>query len=334
MAQPTTQNSHRRVVVEPLKNRRNGFFYDRGKSNSVPEERGHGDEKIGEKLLRFIGVRLQKCEISVQAFLPSHLHSPRDAAKDCRPFVAREVVTRPAAQQIDDLAQVRFGFLLVEAANRLLAVNHVPDLTREARDRRDEIHDSGPDRSLRHRRIFGLVRVLHEDDAAGRLDRPHAERTVRARAAQHDRDGVASRRGDRVEERVDGRSPASRLRKGPRRQDLALDDELAVRRNHVNAVRLQCRRALNCLHGHRRARRKNLGERARLIGREMHDDDIGETEIVVDVRKNRLQSGNAARRSSDGAYGCERKIGGVWRGQRRLPGSHNKDTRLAYGQRM
>ena len=201
--------------------------------------------------------------------------------------------------------------------HRLLAAHDVRDLRHEARKGRHEIDDAGRDRGLRHHHIVGLVGFLHEDDAAGLLDGAHAKRPVGAGAAQHHGGAVASRGGDGPEEHVDRRTPPTRLAERPSRQIVTLDHELAVGRDDVDAVRLQLRRALDGMHRHARARRQYLRERARLIRREMHDDDIGEAEVVGDLGKEGLQRRDAAGGRPHGAYRREGKVVGVQIGQGR-----------------
>src|SRR5262249_32921252 len=77
--------------------------------------------------------------------------------------------------------------------------------------RQYEISNSHRDRAARHRGIFSLVRILHQDDTARLLHRPQTDGAVGASSAQDDGKSVAEPLGERAEEHVDWRSLATRL---------------------------------------------------------------------------------------------------------------------------
>jgi hypothetical protein len=68
---------------------------------------------------------------------------------------------------------------------------------------KDEIGQSGRDRAARHRPIFGLVRVLDQNDAAGLLDRLDADGPVGTGAGKNDGEIVASLRRERAKKEID-----------------------------------------------------------------------------------------------------------------------------------
>ena len=139
--------------------------------------------------------------------------------------------------------------------------------------RHDEVGDAGGDGAARHRGIFGLVRVLYEDDAARLLDGAHADGAVRAGAAQDDREAVAEPFRERAEEQVDRGALTARLVEFQRR-NLVIDDlQPAVRRNDVDVVGAQLFACSDLHHGHARARGNDIRQLAAVFRIEMNDDD-------------------------------------------------------------
>src|SRR5215467_7549942 len=80
----------------------------------------------------------------------------------------------------------------------------------------NEIGDFGRNGSPGHRRIFGFVRILDDDDAAGFLDRLDADRPIRARTRQDYREAVAMLFRERAEEEIDRRTVTARGIEGDR----------------------------------------------------------------------------------------------------------------------
>ena len=93
--------------------------------------------------------------------------------------------------------------------------------------RQDEIGDARRDRAARHRAVFGLFRVLHQDDPARLLHRLDADRAVRPGAGEDDGEIVAALRGERAEEQVDRRALPARLVEFGQRQMLVGDQQAA-----------------------------------------------------------------------------------------------------------
>ena len=88
------------------------------------------------------------------------------------------------------------------------------------------------------RRVFGLVRILHQNDAAGLLDGAHPDGAVRAGAGQDDRETVAVLRGQRAEEQIDRRALAARLVEPAVEISWSEMLQAAIGRNDVDVVRL------------------------------------------------------------------------------------------------
>src|SRR4051812_38870178 len=161
---------------------------------------------------------------------------------------------------------------------------------------------AGSSRGVLWHRGKGSFRwLLDENDAARFLDGTYAESPVRARAGQHNGDPVAPRGSDGAKDHVDRRPLAARLRKRPRGDGIAVDHQLAIRRNDVNAIGLEGRTVGDLQHRHASAGSQDLVQGARMVGREVQDDDISETKISRKEAKERLQRSNATRRSTDRA---------------------------------
>jgi hypothetical protein len=98
-----------------------------------------------------------------------------------------------ARAQVHQRAAQRFLVEMADVRDRhvLFDVDQFGQAFGEVARRQDEIGDAGRDGASRHRGVFGLVGILHQDDAAGFLDRAHADRAVRTGAAQDDGETVA-----------------------------------------------------------------------------------------------------------------------------------------------
>src|SRR5262249_60769709 len=105
--------------------------------------------------------------------------------------------------------------ILVEIADvgnhAFLDADEINQSLGEIAHRKHEIGDAGCYRTARHRGVFGLVRVLHQDDATGFLHSADADRAVRCCAAQDYGKAIADPFGDRAEEEVYWRALAARL---------------------------------------------------------------------------------------------------------------------------
>ena len=178
-------------------------------------------------------------------------------------------------------------------------------------------HDVGDfrrDDGARHRFVRRFLRVLHEHDAAGVLHCARAERAVGAAARQDHREAVAVLLRQRAKEHVDGRAPLAQVPERRRRDRILRDLELAVRRDHVDAVRLQVE-PLMILYlddAHGGAAAEDPGELALVVGREMHDHDVSQAEIVGERAEQLPQRIDAASRRADphhaDAWRCARLV--------------------------
>ena len=165
--------------------------------------------------------------------------------------------------------------------------------------RQDEVGEARRDGAARHRAVFGLLRVLHQDDAAGLLDRPDPDRAVRSRAAEDDGEVVAPLRGERTEKQVDRRPPPARLVEFGERQVLVGDEQLTVGRDDIDMARLEAGAAGHLGDRHFGARREDRRQFALMLRVEMDDDDEGGVHLVGQALEERLQRMHAAGRGAD-----------------------------------
>ncbi len=140
-----------------------------GERHGVAEERSHRNQQVGEQLLRFLRVLSEIPDVSGEAVLPGHLHPPADPPAHRRALVAGEVVPGAGAEKGDDPGDLLLGLFLGGRHQRPLAVQHFGDPLGQHRDGLDEIGHPGGDGAARHHRELGLLRVLHQDHAAGFL---------------------------------------------------------------------------------------------------------------------------------------------------------------------
>ena len=166
-------------------------------------------------------------------------------------------------------------------------------------DRQDEVGEAGRNGAARHRAVFGLFRVLHQNDAAGLLHCLDADRAVRSGAGEDDGEIVAPLRRERAEEQIDRRPVPTRFVEFGDRQMLVGDQKLPVGRNDVDMPRLEADAAGDLGDRHPGARREDARQFALVRWIEVDDDDESGLYVVGQVFKEGLQGANAAGRGAD-----------------------------------
>ena len=100
------------------------------------------------------------------------LHAPSQPPQDGWALVFGEVVARSRPQIGENGAKhIFFGVESLAFLNLLLDRDESGNPLRKAAKGKDIVDASGSDGASRHGRIFGLVRVLNEDQPARLLDR-------------------------------------------------------------------------------------------------------------------------------------------------------------------
>ena len=268
---------------------------------AVAEERRHRNEQVAQQRLGLSGIVAQHLLIFLKAGALRHLHAARDPPQHRRAFVFGKVVPGAHAQMRKNVAQQ----VLVEIADfdnrwNRFALNEFKQLFRQIAHRHDEIGHTGGDGAARHRVIFGFVGILHQDDAAGLLNRARSESAVRSGATENDGKAVAELVGQRAQEQVDRRPLAARLVESKGR-NLVIDHlQPAIRRNDVNVVGLQALTARHLNDRHARFGRQNARQFAAMLRVEMHHYDESRTRVLRKGGKKALQCRHAARGSADG----------------------------------
>lgn len=118
---------------------------------------------------------------------------------------------------------------------------------------------------------------MDKDDAAGFLDGLDAQRPVGPSSRKNDCKAVAVLPGQRPKEKVDRRTPATRLIEWQRRDVVVGDAQPTVRRYHINIIAFEPRRVLDLGHPHRRAAREDVGEFASRFRIQVQDNNEGRT---------------------------------------------------------
>ena len=262
----------------------------------ISEECRHRNQQITEQRLHLLHIVAEEREIVRQLFSSRHLSAARDPSQHRRFLVLREVVTGAAADVGENAAHV-FFIRVAQLLERDMFL--VPRKLDNARgyfaEGQDEVGEPRGDRAARHRSVFGLVRVLHEDDAACFLDGLEAARAIRAGAREDDGEAIAVLLGERTKEKVDRRSLPSRIVELVGRDLVIGDSQVPIRRNDVDVIGLQRSRFMNLRNGHTGPRRKNSRQLAVALGRQMHNYHKGNARTVRQSFEERLQRLDAAR---------------------------------------
>jgi hypothetical protein len=131
-------------------------------------------------------------------------------------------------------------------------------------------------------------------------DHGDADAAVGAGAGQHYGHRVlAVGLGQGVEEVVDGGALAAQLL-DLRQAQVAVDGgEIAAGRDHIDVVRLHRQVFGDLLHRHRYQGLEQVREHARVLRRQMHDDDIGEAAVIAGAGEELLQGVETAGGGAD-----------------------------------
>ena len=147
----------------------------------------HRYEKIREQALHLFGLGFEALEVFLKALHLADLHPPGEPPVDGRALITQEVVAGARAQVAKDALQ----HLLVAGRqmfgwNVLLCFDDFHKLMRELANGKHHVGQPRCNSAPRHGWIFGLIRILHQDEPARLLDGLRAKRSVRASARQHD----------------------------------------------------------------------------------------------------------------------------------------------------
>jgi hypothetical protein len=152
-----------------------------------------------------LGIDLQVAEVFVDRRDLMDVHAPLDAPPARAGLVDGEVVPRSVAERDEDAPERRrvTGEPLRVSAGH--AGQERTDLLHHRARRQDEVHDTRPDRALRHSGVRGALCLLRHRHPGVSLDRLQPERPVGPRPRQDHADrtlALVVRQG--AEEIVDG----------------------------------------------------------------------------------------------------------------------------------
>lgn len=243
----------------------------------------------------------------------AQLHPAREAPQDGGTLVTTEVVIGAHAHEVEDALQQQL-FVLPDrrltcrrrhqGGESLLLPVQVAQARGDLAHRQDQVRGLGLDDGPWHALVRGLMRVLHQHQSPRFLDRFRPHGAVGAAAGKHDGKAVAMAFRQRAKEDIDGRAAPVRLMKGCGADARLTDLELVVGRDHVDMIGLELEPPVADLgDGHLRAPANDRGELAVVVGREMHDHDIGKPEIGRDRVEELAQRFDATRRGADSDYG-------------------------------
>src|SRR5208337_4665043 len=242
----------------------------------VAKERRHRYEEIREQAFHFFGFGFEALEVLLKPFHLADLHPPREPPVDGRALIAREIVAGARAQVAEDALQhLLVAWRQMSGWNVFFCFDDFHELTRKLANGKHHVGQPRCNSAPRHRWVFGLIRILHQDEAARLLDGLRAKRSVRASARQHHREPVAMLIRERPEELIDGRASSSRFVEREGRNLMVRNEKPPVRRNDKNLVRLKRSLLVHLLHRHLRFSCKYFCKLA-VVGRlKVNDHHIG-----------------------------------------------------------
>ena len=195
---PNANDAGRVLALEQARNNDLGKRIERG---SIPEKGCHRYEKVAEKSLNLGRIFAEELQILLKPLDLLHLHTARKPPQDGWALVFGKVVAR-SRPQIRKCRAKQF-FIAIAGLNSIimLVLHDGRKPLRELAQWQNVIRASSCHGGARHGRVFGLFRVLNEDQPASLLDRLHAHRAIRAGACQdHGKpvDKLARKRPEKV----------------------------------------------------------------------------------------------------------------------------------------
>ena len=239
----------------PGQQRRDGLVFQVFPRLRVAEEARHADQELLEQQFQLLGILLQEPDIAGNPVDLVDAHAPLDPAVDGGLLVQGKVVARLRPQQDDDLFQGALGFVFQGKSgpgDEGHVVEKGDDLAGKLLHRGDDVGQPGVDGASGHAVEFGRRRLLHKDHPGFFLDGPEAQRAVGAHAREDHADAlVLPVIGQGAEEEIDGQAQAPGRHRREQVQHTVQDGHVPVRRDHIDAVRLDVGAILDLddLHG-------------------------------------------------------------------------------------
>ena len=156
------------VSLSAFKQPRDDVFGECVERLRITEESGDRNKKVFEERLGFLNVVSKVGKIRRERVLARDLHTPGDATQNGRPLVQRKIVAEAQMKMSEDAPQrllvaIDFRYRLRKIPAFLEQIDQLLD---QISNGEYEIGDLRSDRASRHRSVFRLVWILHQNDAA------------------------------------------------------------------------------------------------------------------------------------------------------------------------
>ncbi len=174
------------------------------------------------------------------------------------------------------------------------------DFARQLLHRGHDVRQPGVHGAARHAVEFGRSRLLHEGHAPLFLDGPQTQRAVGAHAGQDDADAVlllVMRQG--AEEEINRQAQAARRDSIEQVQTPVQDGHVLVRRDHIDAVRLNPRAVLDLEDLHAGCALEQFGHDALVRRVQVLDNDKRHAASCRSVPQKQLQGLQSAGRGAN-----------------------------------
>ena len=300
----------------------------------VAEEARYPDQQFLEQQIRLAGILLEKLDIAGDAVDLVNAHAPLDAAVDGGLLVEGEIVAGLRPQQDDDLLEGAMALVLVgqrglDDQGDVLEIG--ADLAGQQLHRADHVRQPGVNGAAGHAVELGRGRVLHEDHPRLALDGFETQRAVRAHARKNDANAALFQViGQGAQKEINRQPQPARRGRIEQVQDPVQDGHVLVRRNHIDALRLNPGAVLDLHHLHAGGALQQLGHDALVRRVEVLDDDIGHAAAwrhVAQEQFQRLQPPGGGADADDGKGAGRRRGGG---GRRRFAGARGGFLEAAF----
>lgn len=293
----------------------------------VAEKTGHTDQHLGKQQIALLGAACQQLGICRHRREVVHRHPALDAPQQGAGLVQRQVVTAVRAQQAQDGVQHRCHILAlgwVDAGGRrgLLRADPLQDAPGHLVGWHHDVHTARGDGAAWHGVKLGRLGLLCQGQPPLGVQGLQPQRAVRAHARQHHPHRVLTLLPrQRAQQRINGQSQATGVRRVGQMQVPLDDGELAVGRDHIDGIALDEHAVGGLLHGQgghalQQAAQQGLARRVQVL-----NHDVGEVTVGRHTGEKQLQAGQTTCRGAqadDARLGFDRRrrVGGGSLGMR------------------
>jgi len=226
---------------------------------------------------------------------------PLDAAQHGIDLVIGKAVACMFGQQGHDFLQrVAPAGLAPWLAQVTAAKQVVDDFLRHLVGKIDQVGRFGRDGALRHHVELGRVRILHQRQAAGLLDRLQSQRAVAAHAGKHRADRQFPQLGRQAfKEGIDRQAVAAQLHRLAELEAAIGQAQFGVRWNNVNMIGPQFALVRDFHHRHAGGALQQFGQHGLVRRVQVLDHHIGNAAFLRDIGQEGNDGIEAACRRTD-----------------------------------